>query len=183
MGLGCESQKSQVSKDTKLEGKRVVKLETNKGDIVLELDEANAPITTKNFIKYVEDGFYDGTIFHRVIPGFVIQGGGLDLNMEAKSTRAPIENEAKNGLTNVRGTISMARTSDPDSATSQFFLNLEDNENLDYSTTNPGYAVFGKVVEGMDVIDEIAGVQTTRKGMYDDVPVEPIVIENAVVVE
>ncbi len=183
MGLGCESEKKQVSDENKLEGIRVVKFQTNKGDIVLELDEANAPVTTENFIKYVQDGFFDGTIFHRVIPGFVVQGGGLTPDMERKQTRAPIVNEAKNGLTNVRGTISMARTNDPDSATSQFFLNLEDNENLDYSTVNPGYAVFGKITEGMDVLDAIAAVKTTRKGMYDDVPVEPVVIESAVLVE
>jgi cyclophilin family peptidyl-prolyl cis-trans isomerase len=143
-----------------------------------------APITTANFLAYVESGFYDGTdrkgatIFHRVIPGFVIQGGGLTESLDAKVTMDPIAHEYENGLTNLRGTISMARTNHPDSATSQFFINLEDNDSLD---DPPGYTVFGAVVEGMEVVDAIAAVETTSMPPYDDVPVEPILITSATV--
>jgi peptidyl-prolyl cis-trans isomerase A (cyclophilin A) len=159
-------------------------LVTTLGTIVLDLDEELAPITTENFLTYVEAGFYDGvdgdgaTIFHRVIPGFMIQGGGLRQDMTSKPTNPPIVNESDNGLSNLRGTIAMARTSDPDSATSQFFINVVDNTNLDVP---PGYAVFGEVVEGMDVVDAIEVVTTTTVGQYDDVPVEPILIESATV--
>jgi cyclophilin family peptidyl-prolyl cis-trans isomerase len=162
----------------------LVTLETTLGDIVIELDETAAPITTANFLAYVESGFYDGTdgleptVFHRVIPGFVIQGGGLDESLMGKATMPPIVNESGNGLTNQRGFLSMARTADPDSATSQFFINVVDNGFLD---DPPGYAVFGEVVEGMDVVDMIVAVPTQTVGPYDDVPIDPIVILSATV--
>ena len=164
----------------------MVKLETTLGDIVLELDEDKAPITVKNFIQYVRDGFYSDTIFHRVIDGFMIQGGGFDAEMHQKTTGPPIKNEADNGLSNQRGTIAMARTPDPHSAGSQFFINLKDNPFLDHkekSAQGWGYCVFGKVVEGMDVVDKIKKVQTGRAGHHDDVPLEPVSIIKAVVLE
>lgn len=162
---------------------RMVVFHTNLGDIQLELYEDKAPKTTANFLAYVEDGFYDGTVFHRVIPRFVVQGGGFDQNLQRKQTREPIENEADNGLKNKRGTLSMARTSDPDSATSQFFINLSDNQPLDYSRGNAGYAVFARVVEGMDVVYEIADIPTGPAGPFQqDVPQQPVVIESAEVV-
>jgi len=155
-------------------------LETSQGDIVLELYPDKAPKTVENFLSYVESGFYSGTIFHRVIANFMIQGGGFTANMEQKKTKAPIENEAATGLSNERGTISMARTNDPNSATAQFFINTVNNGGLDYQGPhNPGYAAFGRVVEGMDVVDAIAGVQTTRKGMFADVPAETVTIKSA----
>jgi len=157
---------------------RVV-LETTKGNIVIELDAEKAPVTVANFLKYVEEGFYNGLIFHRVISGFMIQGGGLTTDMQEKTSHAPIKNEASNGLTNDRGTICMARKPDPDSATCQFFINVKDNHQLNYGgPAKPGYAVFGKVVEGMDVADAIVSVKTTRLGRLDDVPVEPVVIKS-----
>jgi len=161
----------------------VVKLETSMGNIVIELNEQAAPITVKNFLEYVTEGFYDGTIFHRVIPGFMIQGGGFTNKLVRKETQDPIINEARGGPSNKRGTLAMARTSDPDSATSQFFINHSDNEFLNYvNSDQAGYAVFGKVTEGMDVVDAIASVKTsTQKGM-DDVPVEPVIIISAKVV-
>ena len=161
----------------------MVKLQTSMGDIVVELDEQAAPVTVKNFLAYVEDGFFDGKIFHRVIPDFMIQGGGFTAEMTQSKTRDPIINEASNGLKNERGTIAMARTNDPNSATAQFFINHKDNDFLNYAGgANPGYAVFGKTVEGMDVVDSIASVETsTQKGM-GDVPVEPVVIISATVV-
>ncbi len=163
--------------------RNMVKLETSMGDIVIELDEENAPITVKNFLSYTEEGFYDGTIFHRVIANFMIQGGGFTADMKQKETREPIVNEASNGLKNERGTIAMARTRDPDSATSQFFINHRDNNSLNYvEGSNAGYTVFGKVAEGMDVVDTIAAVKTTRKGRSSDVPVKPVVIKSAKVV-
>ena len=166
----------------KSQGHRV-KLETSTGDMVIELNERAAPVTVKNFLGYVEEGFYNGTIFHRVIPGFMAQGGGFTKKMVQKQTRDPIVNEADNGLKNERGTIAMARTGDPDSATAQFFINHKDNDFLDYvENGNPGYAVFGKVTEGMDVVDEIAAVETTARAGMQDVPVEPVVIESARVV-
>jgi cyclophilin family peptidyl-prolyl cis-trans isomerase len=158
-----------------------VKLETRLGEIVIELDRGRAPVTVENFLGYVKDGFFDGTIFHRVIPDFMIQGGGLTADMSQKKTRAAIKNEAANGLANDRGTVAMARTNDPDSATAQFFINLADNDFLNFQgPSNPGYAVFGRVVGGMDVVDSIAAVQTTSSGQHDDVPVEPVVIRSAV---
>ena len=161
----------------------MVRLETSMGEIVIELNEDAAPVTVKNFVEYVEAGHFDGTVFHRVIPDFMIQGGGFTSKMARKDTRAPIANEASNGLKNERGTIAMARTSDPNSATSQFFINHADNGFLDYvDQSNPGYAVFGRTVEGMDVVDAIAGVETTSRMGMDDVPVEPVVIKSATVV-
>lgn len=156
-------------------------LTTNKGKIVIKLDTENAPISSDNFKKYVINGFYDGTIFHRVMSGFMIQGGGFTANGDQKKTEAPIKNEAKNGLKNNRGTLAMARTMVVDSATSQFFINLVDNDFLNYQDdSNYGYAVFGEVTEGMDVVDMIAGVKTTTNGMHENWPIEDIVIESAV---
>ena len=160
-----------------------VKLATSKGDIVVETNDQEAPVTVENFLGYVKDGFYDGTIFHRVISGFMIQGGGFTPDMAQKETKDPIINEADNGLKNERGTLSMARTNDPNSATCQFFINHADNEFLNFAGPgNPGYAVFAKVVEGIEVVDAIAAVATTRKGMYDDVPAETVSIDSATVV-
>jgi cyclophilin family peptidyl-prolyl cis-trans isomerase len=158
-------------------GNPKVTMETSKGTMVIELYPKEAPKTVENFLAYVDDGFFAGTIFHRVIPGFVIQGGGFTADMERKETRKPIVNEADNGLKNLRGTLSMARTNNPDSATSQFFINLRDNAALDHNATSAGYAVFGKVIEGLDVIDAIAAVPTTTRGPYRDVPREPVVIK------
>jgi len=161
----------------------VVKLETSMGNIVIELNEQTAPVSVKNFLGYVEAGFYDGAIFHRIIPGFMIQGGGFTKEMVKKDTRDPIINEAKNGLSNKRGTLAMARTNDPDSATAQFFINHSNNEFLNYVDDNSaGYAVFGKVTEGMDVVDAIASVETTTRNGMEDVPVEPVIIQSATVV-
>ena len=159
-----------------------VELKTNFGDIVIELDEKKAPVTAKNFLGYVKDKFFDGMIFHRVIPDFMIQGGGFDVDMKEKKTKASIVNEGSNGLKNDRGTLAMARTNDPDSATAQFFINLKDNDFLNASRGNPGYAVFGKVVEGMDTVDSIAGVETDSYGFHEDVPSEPVVIDSAKVI-
>lgn len=156
-----------------------VELQTSMGNIVVELDADKAPKSVANFLQYAKDGFYAGTVFHRVIPGFMIQGGGFDAGMSQKATRAPIENEAKNGLRNRRGTLAMARTMDPHSATAQFFINHADNAPLDYPGSDGwGYAVFGKVTEGMDVVDKIASQPTTSKGFHQDVPRTPVVIQN-----
>lgn len=163
----------------------MVKLSTNFGDITIELNAEKAPITVANFLSYVEKGFYEGVIFHRVINGFMIQGGGFDANMKQKPTDATIKNEADNGLANDQYTIAMARTSVPDSASSQFFINVADNGFLNHTSPTPsgwGYCVFGKVVEGMDVIDQIKGVATTSRAGHQDVPVEPVVILQATVV-
>lgn len=163
----------------------MVKLTTNFGDITLELNAEKAPITVANFLSYVEKGFYDGVIFHRVINDFMIQGGGFDVDMKQKPTDAPIKNEADNGLSNDKYTIAMARTMVPDSASAQFFINVKDNDFLNFSaptTQGWGYCVFGKVVEGMDVVDKIRAVKTASRGGHQDVPVEPVVIEKAVVV-
>ncbi len=156
----------------------VVIMETSKGRIVIELDRARAPLTVANFIKYVRGGFYDGTIFHRVIPGFMIQGGGYDQQLVEQPTRLPVQNESKNGPSNRRGTVAMARTSAPDSATAQFYINLKDNTQLDGSTAAFGYTVFGDVLEGMDVVDRIAAVPTrARDQMFANLPVEAVVIK------
>lgn len=161
----------------------MVKLQTSMGDIVIELNEEAAPVTVKNFLQYVEDGFFDGKIFHRVMPNFMVQGGGFTEDMSQGQTRDQIVNEAANGLKNDRGTVAMARTNDPNSATAQFFINHNDNDFLNYSgAANPGYAVFGKTVEGMDVVDAIASVKTTTKQGMDDVPAEPVTIISASVV-
>lgn len=159
-----------------------VTLNTNYGSIVLELDEEKAPVTVKNFVNYVEAGFYEGTVFHRVIDGFMIQGGGVTIDFVEKDTEDPIKNEASNGLKNHRGTIAMARTMDPDSATAQFFINTVDNFFLDYRGDAPdeiGYAVFGKVIEGMDVVDKISKVKTISYRGVPDVPVKPVEILDA----
>ncbi len=156
---------------------------TSMGDIKIEMHASKAPVSVKNFYDYVEAGFYDDTIFHRVIPGFMIQGGGFDIHMNQKQTKAPIVNEAENGLKNERGTLSMARTQDANSATSQFFLNLSDNAFLDHGGRDFGYAVFATVVEGMDVVDKIVGVETGSVGMQQDVPIHPVFIKSAVRVE
>ena len=164
----------------------MIKLNTNHGTIVLELDAAKAPNTVANFLQYAKDGFYEGTIFHRVINGFMIQGGGMEPGMKEKQTRASIQNEANNGLPNARGTVAMARTPDPHSASAQFFINLADNDFLNFRAETPdgwGYCVFGKVTEGMDVVDKIKGVETGNKGHHQDVPVEDVVIESVEVDE
>jgi cyclophilin family peptidyl-prolyl cis-trans isomerase len=160
-------------------GSTVVILETSQGNIEIELDAKSAPVTVENFLAYVDAGHYDGTIFHRVIPGFMIQGGGFDAAMSQKPTRAPIKNEADNGLGNARGTIAMARTNDPNSATAQFFINTVDNANLNRNPSSAGYAVFGKVTAGMDVVDKIEKVPTTSKGGHRDVPSEAVTITKA----
>lgn len=160
----------------------VVLVSTNKGDIRIELDSEKAPVTTQNFIDYVSAGHYDGLVFHRVIPGFMIQGGGMDQQMGEKKTKSPIKNEAANGLKNQSGSIAMARTNVVDSATSQFFINLKDNDFLNHRSSSPaefGYAVFGRVIEGMDVVHAIEKVKTARRGHHDDVPVEAVVINSA----
>ncbi len=164
----------------------MIRLNTNHGAITIELNKEKAPVTSENFEQYVRDGFYNGTLFHRVIDGFMIQGGGLEPGMNEKETRAPIKNEANNGLKNLRGTIAMARTMDPHSATAQFFINVSDNGFLDHRQPTRdgwGYCVFGSVVEGMDVVEKIKGVATGNRGPYQDVPVEDVVIESAEVVE
>lgn len=164
----------------------MIRMQTSMGTIDIELDHEKAPVTTENFEQYVKDGFYDGTVFHRVIDNFMIQGGGLTPDMSTKSTRAPIKNEADNGLKNVTGSIAMARTADPHSATAQFFINVKDNDFLDFKSPDIngwGYCVFGKVVNGMDVVSKIKGQPTTSKKGHQDVPVEDIVIEKAEIVE
>jgi peptidyl-prolyl cis-trans isomerase B (cyclophilin B) len=163
-----------------------VLMHTNFGDITIELNYEKAPITAANFEQYVRDGFYDGVIFHRVIDGFMVQGGGFDVSMDQKETRANIENEADNGLTNDEGTLAMARTMDPHSASAQFFINVGDNAFLNHSGKNSqgwGYAVFGKVVDGMDVVNVIKKVSTTSKSGHQDVPADPVVIDSATMIE
>ena len=154
----------------------MIRFETTHGNFTVELFDKDAPLTVANFYAYVDNGFFDGTIFHRIVPGFVIQGGGLDAQFDQKQTKPPVKNEGDNGLRNERGTLSMARTDAPHSATSQFFVNLKDNDFLDHSRGNFGYAVFGRVTEGMEVIDKIAAVETGRKRGFDDVPVEPVIM-------
>ena len=163
----------------------MIKLHTTMGVISLELDEARAPVTAKNFIDYVQSGHYSNTVFHRVIDGFMIQGGGFEPGMKQKPTTAQIKNEADNGLKNDRYTVAMARTSDPHSASAQFFINVGDNDFLNHTASTPqgwGYCVFGKVVEGQDVVDKIKGVKTSKSGFHADVPVQDVVIERAEVV-
>ncbi len=164
----------------------MITLHTNHGPIEIELDHENAPISATNFEQYARDGFYDGTIFHRVISGFMIQGGGFDANMQQKEVREPIQNEANNGLKNENGTLAMARTGDPHSATAQFFINVKDNDFLNHSAESGqgwGYAVFGKVIGGMDVVDKIKAVPTGSKGGHQDVPNDEVIIERAEVAE
>jgi peptidyl-prolyl cis-trans isomerase B (cyclophilin B) len=163
-----------------------VTMETNKGVITLELDRQKAPATVENFVNYAEAGHYDGTVFHRVIPGFMIQGGGFDSDMKQKPTNSPVKIEADNGLKNARGTVAMARTSDPNSATSQFFINVKDNGFLDYTSSTTqgwGYAVFGRVTDGMDVVEAIEKVQTGNKSGHQNVPLEEVVIQKVTIVE
>jgi len=163
----------------------MIRMQTNHGAIVIELDAQKAPKTVANFLAYANAGFYDGTIFHRVIDGFMIQGGGFSPGMKQKPTQAPVENEAVNGLRNDRGTLAMARTNDPHSATAQFFINLKDNDFLNFTSPTPrgwGYCVFGRVVEGMDVVDKIKGVTTGSRGGHQDVPENDVVIERVEVV-
>jgi cyclophilin family peptidyl-prolyl cis-trans isomerase len=157
----------------------MVRFETSLGDFTIELYQKEAPISVENFLRYVDDKHFDGTIFHRVIPGFVIQGGGLTSDMAQKKTRQPIRNEATNGLKNERGSLSMARTNDVNSATSQFFVNLKDNDFLDHKPGSYGYAVFGRIVEGMDVVDKIAAVKTGSRKGHQDVPLEDVVVTKA----
>ena len=163
-----------------------VRMETSMGDIVIRLDAAKAPKTVANFLDYVKAGFYNGTVFHRVIAGFMIQGGGFTADMQQKPTNKPIQNEADNGLRNAKYTIAMARTSDPNSATAQFFINTKDNAFLNFrskDTQGWGYAVFGKVIRGQEVVDKIEKVSTGRRGMFDDVPREPVIIKKVSVIE
>jgi peptidyl-prolyl cis-trans isomerase A (cyclophilin A) len=157
----------------------MVRFETTHGAFTIELFPKEAPVSVENFLRYVDDGFFDGTLFHRIVPGFVIQGGGLTADFRNKETRAPIANEAKNGLKNKRGSLSMARTSDINSATSQFFVNLSDNDFLDNSARDYGYAVFGRVTEGMETVDKIAKVSTGRRKGYQDAPMEDVLIVSA----
>ncbi|MBO2564811.1 peptidylprolyl isomerase [Shewanella algae] len=164
----------------------MITLHTNHGDIKLALDSEKAPLTAANFIKYAQEGFYEGTIFHRVIDGFMVQGGGFTEQMSQKPTNAPVRNEANNGLSNKTGTIAMARTSDPHSATAQFFINVNDNTFLDFkneSIQGWGYCVFGEVVEGMDVVNAIKGVSTGNHGMHQDVPLEAVIIEKVTIAD
>jgi cyclophilin family peptidyl-prolyl cis-trans isomerase len=161
----------------------MVRFETSHGSFTIELFPKEAPVTVENFLKYVDDGFFDGTIFHRIVPGFVIQGGGLTADFDNKETRDPIQNEAKNGLKNGRGWLSMARTSDINSATSQFFVNLSDNAFLDHGPRDYGYAVFGRVTEGIETVDKIAKVKTGRRKGYQDAPLDDVIIVSAKRVE
>jgi cyclophilin family peptidyl-prolyl cis-trans isomerase len=156
----------------------MVRFETTHGGFTVQLFAQESPQTVANFLAYVDAGFFDGTIFHRIVPGFVIQGGGLTADFSQKKTNPPVRNEAANGLKNLRGTLSMARTNDPHSATSQFFISLSDNDFLDHGPGNPGYAVFGRVVEGLDVVDAIAGVRTGRRSGYTDAPLEDVIIQS-----
>lgn len=189
--LGFNNTLAQSSSQTKQDTSSMstsprVKLATSAGDIVIELDATNAPKSTENFVSYVRDGFYDNTVFHRVIDGFMIQGGGFEPGMKQKPTRDPIENEANNGLKNDKYTIAMARTNDPHSATAQFFINVANNDFLNHTAPTSqgwGYAVFGKVVEGEDVVDKIRAVKTGNAGFHQNVPVEDVVIQKATVVE
>jgi len=179
-----EAQAMQENKTVKkMESKKMENTEvvfsTNQGDFTIELYADKAPITVKNFLAYVDEGFFSDTIFHRVIPGFMIQGGGFKKDMSQKPTKAPIKNEADNGLRNSRGTLAMARTGVVDSATAQFFINLTDNSFLDHGVRDFGYAVFGKVVSGMDVVDKIAAVKTATTGGHQNVPVEPVIVTGA----
>ncbi len=174
------------AKGDKMSANPMIKMETSKGTMTIELFADKAPNSVANFVSYVEDGFYDGLIFHRVIPNFMVQGGGMLPDMTEKPNKAPIKNEANNGLKNDRGTLAMARTQDPHSATSQFFINLKDNDFLNFTSETPagwGYAVFGKVTDGLDVIDEIAKVKTGNHGAHGDVPLEPVMINKVTVIK
>jgi cyclophilin family peptidyl-prolyl cis-trans isomerase len=183
LGFSLNQDAKKMTENTK---NPVVLIKTNKGFIKAELYADKAPISVKNFLDYATANFYDGTVFHRVIPGFMVQGGGFTPNFEQKKTNAPIKNEAGNGVKNTRGTLAMARTSDVNSATAQFFINVSDNDFLNYRSDKPaeyGYAVFGKVTEGMDVVDAIVKVKTGSYGPHRDVPTEPVVIEGIVIAQ
>ena len=187
MGLALSAHAQAAEKEEKAEQKSknpVVKMETSKGDIIIELYQDKAPITVANFLKYTEDKFYNGTVFHRVIKGFMIQGGGMTENLQKKKTKPPIKNESYNKVRNARGTIAMARTNAPDSATSQFFINHVNNRGLDFDGPYaPGYAVFGKVIKGMDIVDKIALIPTKPIGPHRNVPVETVLIKSVTVVK
>ncbi len=181
-----ESNKTTQSHGDKMAVNPKIKIETTLGDITLELDATKAPTSTENFLSYVKDGHYDGTIFHRVIPNFMVQGGGMKPDMSEKKSKASIKNEANNGLKNLRGTVAMARTNDPHSASSQFFINVKDNAFLDHKSEDMqgwGYAVFGKVVDGMDVVDKIEKVETGTTGFHQDVPKDAVILNKVTVVE
>lgn len=186
---GCSNSGKENNKETsenkiQTQGENpVVNISTNYGDIRVRLYADKAPVTVKNFLSYVNDGFYDNTVFHRVIPGFMIQGGGFTEQMQQKQTKSPIKNEADNGLENLKGTIAMARTSEVNSATSQFFINLEDNDFLNHGSRDFGYAVFGKVIDGMDVVEKIGSVNTVTKGYMQNVPEKPVIIKSIKVVD
>ena len=194
---GCNAQDAATKQTTekgaksntsgeKMSANPIIKMITNKGTITIELNAEKAPLSAENMVNYVKDGFYDGLIFHRVIPGFMVQGGGMNPDMSEKSTKAQIQNEANNGLKNDRGTLAMARTNVPHSASSQFFINLKDNDFLNHSSETAqgwGYAVFGKVTEGMDIVDEIAKVKTGNHGGHGDVPMEAVVVEKMTIVK
>jgi peptidyl-prolyl cis-trans isomerase B (cyclophilin B) len=183
--MACSENKNAAPLGKTATGTATVRLETTKGDIVIELLPEKAPKTVENFLTYVRDGYYDGTLFHRVIKGFMIQGGGMTETMQPKKTRSPISNEADNQLKNVVGSIAMARTPEPHSATSQFFINVSDNAPLDHKDKSSqwwGYCVFGKVIKGMDVVHAIENVKTTTRAGHRDVPVEPVVIKHAVII-
>lgn len=178
---GCMNNNNNDNKDVKMaDDKHIVIIQTTEGDISVELFPKRAPVTVQNFLQYKEDGFYEGTIFHRVIENFMIQGGGFDETFTKKKTKAPIVNEASNGLLNIEGSIAMARTSDPDSATAQFFINLKRNNFLDAAADKPGYAVFGQVIEGMDVVSRIGVTKTETRNGRNDVPIADVVIEYVV---
>jgi cyclophilin family peptidyl-prolyl cis-trans isomerase len=186
LGFSAACKEKDVKQEMAKKVNTVVKLETSMGDVYVELYTKESPISAKNFVSYVEDGFYNGTIFHRVINGFMVQGGGFLPGMQEKDTNEPIKNEANNNLSNKRGTLAMARTNVVDSATSQFFINVADNNFLDYrsdASAEYGYAVFGKVIQGMDIVEAIKNVETTRSGYYSDVPAEDVLIKTATVVD
>jgi cyclophilin family peptidyl-prolyl cis-trans isomerase len=181
-----EKESKSKTSGEKMSANPIIKMETNKGTITIELNAEKAPISSKNMVDYVKDGFYNGLIFHRVIPNFMVQGGGMNPDMSEKATKAQIQNEANNGLKNDRGTLAMARTNIPHSASSQFFINLKDNGFLNHSSETSqgwGYAVFGKVIEGMDIVDEIAKVKTGNHGQHGDVPLEAIIVKKMSVIE
>lgn len=194
---GCNAQdaatKQATEKETKsktsgekMSANPIIKMITNKGTITIELNAEKAPLSAENMVNYVKDGFYDGLIFHRVIPGFMIQAGGMKPDMSEKANKAQIQNEANNGLKNDRGTLAMARTNIPHSASSQFFINLKNNDSLNHTSETPqgwGYAVFGKVTEGMDIVDEIAKVKTGNHGGHSDVPMEAVIIEKMTIID
>nr|WP_245150704.1 peptidylprolyl isomerase [Pollutimonas harenae] len=186
LGSAAQAASSNSTEGTSMSTNPRVSLQTSQGVILIELNAEKAPKTVESFLTYVKEGFYDGTVFHRVINNFMVQGGGFDADMKQKQTHAPVENEANNGLKNDRYTLAMARTSDPHSATAQFFINVADNDFLNFTSPTPngwGYAVFGKVVEGTEVVDQIKAVKTGNKGFHQDVPLENVIIEKATVVE